>query len=57
MERGGEGSGATLGRDALAYADTLFNLARYLTGNATDAEDLVCACVTVRSTPPSHRLG
>jgi RNA polymerase sigma-70 factor (ECF subfamily) len=30
-----------LGQDALAYADTLFNLARYLTGNSTDAEDLV----------------
>ena len=30
-----------LGQDALAYADTLFNLARYLSGNETDAEDLV----------------
>ena len=30
-----------LGREALAYADTLYNLARYLTGSPTDAEDLV----------------
>jgi RNA polymerase sigma-70 factor (ECF subfamily) len=30
-----------LGQEALAYADTLHNLARYLTRSAPDAEDLV----------------
>jgi len=30
-----------LGQAALAYADVLHNLARYLTGNDTDADDLV----------------
>jgi RNA polymerase sigma factor (sigma-70 family) len=33
--------GPSLGHEALAYADTLYNLARYLTGNVADAEDLV----------------
>jgi RNA polymerase sigma-70 factor, ECF subfamily len=30
-----------VGQEALAYADVLHNLARYLTGNNTDADDLV----------------
>jgi DNA-directed RNA polymerase specialized sigma24 family protein len=30
-----------LGQEALAYADTLHNLARYLTGNRAAAEDLM----------------
>jgi DNA-directed RNA polymerase specialized sigma24 family protein len=41
MEQSSEPNGPTLGRDALAYADSLYNLARHLAGNAADAEDLV----------------
>jgi RNA polymerase sigma-70 factor (ECF subfamily) len=36
-----EDSTAWLGQAILAYADTLYNFARYLSGNSTDAEDLV----------------
>jgi RNA polymerase sigma-70 factor (ECF subfamily) len=32
---------SVLAREALAHADTLFNLARYLTGSNSDGEDLV----------------
>src|SRR5260370_40552834 len=41
MEPSSDRDGPTLGRDALAYADTLYNLARHLAGNTADAEDLV----------------
>jgi RNA polymerase sigma-70 factor (ECF subfamily) len=40
-DRGEHYSGAVLGREALAYAASLYNVAYYLARNAADAEDLV----------------
>src|SRR5258706_16358971 len=41
MEPSSDRDGPTLGRDALAYANTLYDLARHLAGNAAEAEDFV----------------
>jgi RNA polymerase sigma-70 factor (ECF subfamily) len=46
---------AALGREALAYADTLYNLARYLTRSPTDAQDLVQETY-VRALSASHQF-
>ena len=50
MEPRGGDRDAGLGREALAYADTLHNLARYLTGNQTDADSVP---VNLDKTAPS----
>ena len=41
IESARDRDGSTLGGNALAYADALYNLAYYLARNEADAEDLV----------------
>jgi RNA polymerase sigma-70 factor, ECF subfamily len=41
MSERSRSASAAVANEALAYVDALHNLARYLTGNETDAEDLV----------------
>ena len=49
--------GSTLGCNALAYADALYNLAYYLARNEADAEDLPTACLHASCGSPCGRFG
>jgi DNA-directed RNA polymerase specialized sigma24 family protein len=42
------------GQAVLAYADTLYNFARYLSENSTDAEDLVQETYARSLRPPGN---